>query len=280
MPTVDVEVIVTARVFMPREYVFRGSGPRPLQFARLIGAAVTGRGEKIEGPCLAYIVRHPDAGTILIDTGMHPDVATDLRKDFGTAMSVVFRGIRPAGEAYDEQLRRRDVDPDKVDRVVMTHLHVDHTSGMRLLPNATFTITRDEWKAAHARRSADKGFIAHHLPPEDRVDLVDFEGDDRTIDLLGDGSITLMSTPGHTPGHMSVLLKTTGDRDVLIVGDAAYTLRSIETQTLPLLTAGDEQYAASLKELKDFSDSHPDAVIVPTHDPAAWERVRDLAPAG
>src|SRR5438874_2555752 len=73
-----------------------------------------------------------------------------------------------------------------------------------------------------------------------------------TIDLLGDGSVRLLSTPGHTPGHMSVLLNATGDRQVLVVGDAAYTLRSIEEERLSLLAANDDHYRSSLREIKAF----------------------------
>ena len=80
-------------------------------------------------------------------------------------MSRVFRDLEPAEKPFDEQLRSRGVSPEEVDRVVMTRLHVDHTSGMRLLPNATFTCTREEWAAAHGRLAAVNGYIGHHLPP-------------------------------------------------------------------------------------------------------------------
>jgi glyoxylase-like metal-dependent hydrolase (beta-lactamase superfamily II) len=194
-------------------------------------------------------------------------------------MSLMFRSLRVADTPYLEQLRERGVDPDRVERVVMTHLHVDHTSGMRLLPAARFTIAADEWGGAR-KDGARGGFVSHHLPPESRVDLVDPESDGeqhgpfrRTLDLLGDGSIRLVSTPGHTPGHMSVLVRTEGDRQVLLAGDAAYTLRSIEEQRLPLLTVDDERYARSLAELKAFTEDDPDAIVVPSHDPDAWRRV-------
>ena len=99
-----------------------------------------------------YVVRHPDAGTILIDTGFHGDVRTHgVRHDFGTLMSLVFRSLRPAEQPFDAQLRGLGVDPDAVERVVMTHLHVDHTSGMRLLPHARFVCARAEWSAARGR---------------------------------------------------------------------------------------------------------------------------------
>jgi N-acyl homoserine lactone hydrolase len=240
------------------------------------------RGEALHSPCLAYVLRHPEAGTILVDTGFHADAANDRRKDFGLAMSLMFRGLRTPSEPFDEQLRRRGVDPDAVERVVMTHLHVDHTSGMRLLPNARFTIARREWAAATARGAAGRGFVGHHLPDRSRVDLVDLDADGephgpfgRTLDLLGDGSVRLISTPGHTPGHTSLLVRASDGRTVLLAGDAAYTRRNVREEILPLLTADDRAHRTSLRELAAFAEREPDAPIVPSHDPDAW---RDLQP--
>lgn len=275
---VEVGVMVTAEVSIPDAYVFRPPGGN-----RLTGFAgvIRPKGKVVRSPCLAYVIRHPDKGAILIDTGMHPDAGGRLRKDFGTLMGLVFRTLKPAEVPYEDQLRRRGVDPEDAMRVVMTHLHVDHTSGMRLLPNARFTVGDREWAAATGRGAAARGYAADHLPSAERVDLVDFasRGEphgpfDRTIDLLGDGSIRLISTPGHTPGHLSVLLRVAGDRQVLVVGDAAYTVRSIREQILPLLTVKDELYLDSLRTLKAFADSAPGATLVPSHDPTAWQALQ------
>src|SRR5213080_2008783 len=143
---VDVEVIVTGNVPMPHAYVFRPEGGNPL--LRAAQVFLPGGGETVKAACLAYVLRHSSAGTILIDTGFHRDASTSPRKDFGTFMGLVARGVRPAGTPYDERLRELGVEPREVERVIMTHLHFDHTSGMRLLPNATFVTTRREWKAA------------------------------------------------------------------------------------------------------------------------------------
>jgi N-acyl homoserine lactone hydrolase len=271
--TVELDVIVTAQVAMPHGYVFRGPGT---SLRRMLGLLRPG-GETLNAPCLAYVVRHPSAGIILIDTGMHAQAASDLRKEFGLAMSLLFRRLKPANEPFDEQLRRLGVDPAEPRRVLMTHLHVDHTSGMRLLPEAVFVCSSEEWAVAMEPRAAGKGYVGHHLPPASRMELIDFDRDGephgpfpRTIDLLGDGSIRLVSTPGHTVGHLSVLLRVAGDRRVLLVGDAAYTLRSIRDQILPLFTSGDRRYSETLRELKAFADGDPDARLVPTHDPTAW----------
>ena len=274
---VEVDVLVTARLPIPKAYVFR---PPRNRLAGLAAVLAPG-GETLDSRCLAYVLRHPGAGTILIDTGFHPDASKSLRRDFGSRMGLLFRGLKPAPDPYTEQLRARGVDAEDVERVVMTHLHVDHTSGMRLLPNATFVCSAREWAAAHARGAAGKGYVAHHLPDQARMELVDFDASGArhgpctaTIDLLGDGSIHLISTPGHTPGHLSLLLRVNENRCVLIVGDAVYTLRSLREELLPLLTINDELYLRSLRELKTFAELDPDATLVPSHDPTAWNALR------
>jgi N-acyl homoserine lactone hydrolase len=276
VPEVELEVLVTADLPMPQGYVFRpGDGNRAKQIAGLF----LGDRSTIHGHCLAFVVRHPEAGTILIDTGMHPDARRSLRRDFGLPMSVLFRGLRPAPQPFDQQLGTIGIDPAAVRQVVMTHLHVDHTSGMRLLPGAEFLCSSDEWRAARGRNAVRQGYVAHHLPPESRMRLLDVqEGEPfgpfkKTIDLLGDSSIRLVSTPGHTKGHMAVLLRASG-KPVFVVGDAAYTVRSIDDEILPLLTLDDESYLDSMRQLKAFARSVPEALLVPSHDPSAWQQLR------
>lgn len=270
---VELDVIVTAKVSMPYGYVYRTQG-NP---ARRILTGISPFGETIEAQCLAFVVRHPSAGTILIDTGMHRDARENPRRDFGIPLSLMFRGLHPAKEPFDEQLRALDIEPGSVKRVVMTHLHLDHTSGMRLLPNAKFTASGPEWTATRGRFPAGKGYVPHHLPAVSQMQLLDFDRDgepyatfERTIDLLGDGTIRLISTPGHSAGHLSVLLRLADGGQVLLVGDAAYTLRNIQEETLPLLTDDDATARRSIGAIKAFALANPQTIIVPSHDPDAW----------
>lgn len=79
-------------------------------------------------------MRHPSAGVILFDTGLHANAHASVRADFGVSLKLVFREVEPIGPPFDEQLRALGVEPEAVELVIMTHLHVDHTSGMRYLP--------------------------------------------------------------------------------------------------------------------------------------------------
>lgn len=270
---VSLDVVHTADIPTPQGYVFRADGGR----LKRLRSGLSKTGSMLRSPCLAYVIRHPKAGVVLIDTGLHPEARTDFRKDFGLPMSLLFSGMRPASLPFDEQLRARDVEPDEVERVVMTHLHVDHTSGMRLLPQARFICTHREWDAAQARLAAINGYAAHHLPPVSRMKLVDLEaegepyaGFDHVLDMFGDGSVRLIFTPGHTPGHQSLLLRLETGEDVFVVGDAAYTVRSIREELLPMLTADDQASRRTLRQLNSFAREHPEVTLVPTHDPDAW----------
>lgn len=274
---VELDVMLTGEAPTPYGYVYRADGNR---LSRLFAALRPG-GEMLCSPCLAYAVRHPSAGTILIDTGMHPNASKHLRQDFGVPMSLLFRNLRVADEPFDMQLRALGIEPGGVERVIMTHLHVDHTSGMRMLPKAEFICSREEWAAARKRFAAGKGYVSHHLPTASRMRLLDFEREGesydtftKTIDLLGDGTVRLVSTPGHTVGHLSVLLRLTNGRQVLVIGDAAYTLRNIREKILPMITADDEASLRSMQEVEAFAEREPSAILVPTHDPTAWHQLR------
>jgi N-acyl homoserine lactone hydrolase len=275
---VEVEVLLAGEIPMPRAYVFPSPGASRLQ---RVGAIVRPGGDSLNAPLLAYVVRHPQHGVVLIDTGLHPDALTSVRRDYGPALGTMFRGLRPAGASFAEQLRERGVDPADVRLVVMTHLHVDHTSGMRELPAAEFACDAREWRAATGPRATLGGYVGHHLPDRSRMRLLDLEeaGEahgpfTHTHDLFGDGTVRLASTPGHTPGHLSVLLQRAGRPPLLVVGDAAYTRRSIDEQRPPAFSADEALYRRSLAQLAAYARSEGEATLVPTHDRDAW---RDVA---
>ncbi len=261
----------------PPAWVRRPGGPAPLAVAGLLRSAAA-RGTHVPLPVGAFLLRHPEAGPVLVDTGVGLAAAQDLRGAFGRLNGAFFGALRTSPEqTLAARLRARDVDPAAVMRVVMTHLHADHTSGMVELPAARFTVGAAEWAAATGRGAVREGFVASHLPGRGRVDLVDLEaagapfaGFTRTLDLLGDGSIRLVATPGHTPGHLSVLVRTP-DRDVLLVGDALYTIAgNLAEDALPFHVPHVRAYRRSIAELRAHAAAHPDTLLVPMHDAAAW----------
>lgn len=254
--------------------------PAPPQFwdgaasrTKFLQALVTPRSQWVLLPMPAFLVEHPEAGPILVDTAFDAIVATDRAANLGRAGAAIHRPRMKPDDAVPGQLRARGVDPADVRLVVMTHLHYDHASGAGQFPGATFVCTRREWDAA-----SNGGVFDGYHPPH-LVDSVDWRtiefadpvaGFGGALDLLGDGSIRLVSTPGHTDGHMSVLLRTAGG-ELLLTGDAAYARKTIDQRLVPLyLTGSRREYEHSLDQLIGYVEANPDAVVICGHDPWSW----------
>jgi N-acyl homoserine lactone hydrolase len=274
-----VRPIRTGSIAISPGYVFRTEA-RSLPQA--VGVGVP-KGARVIAPIGAFLVEHPTAGPVLIDTGMHPVTEAQPARNLGRIMGAVFKGLRIGpGENVPAQLRAWGLSPQDVRTVVMTHLHPDHTSAMSEFRGASFVCTRAEWEAARRPLGALRGYLREHLPPESSMRFVDFdgaepwEGLDRTIDLLGDGTIRLVWTPGHTVGHLSVLVEAE-ERPVFLLGDAVYTLRNLREDILPWRTASDEDSRATMRQLRAYAEAHPEVPLVPTHDAAVWDELAPVA---
>jgi len=235
----------------------------------------TGDDARSSSPIPAFLIRHPGYGPILVDTGLHPSVASDPIENLGRFGNWFYRPSLDTGEAVSARLRGKGVDPASVRLVILTHLHIDHASGIADFPDSTLVVSAAEWKAATT--GAFPAFRGYHRAQfEYAFDFrtADFDGDDvrsystfgRTIDLFGDGSVRLASTPGHTPGHLSVIVRLK-DRDMVISGDALYRKEQLEAGADgPGVIADAHNYRRSLQEIRLFHSQYPDAVITAGHD--------------
>jgi glyoxylase-like metal-dependent hydrolase (beta-lactamase superfamily II) len=229
-------------------------------------------------PCPAFLVTHPTAGHILVDTSLHPSIAAKPSENFGRIASWVARPRTEPGRDLAAQLRERGADPRSIRLVVMTHLHMDHASGISDFPSSTFVLSKAEWEVATSgSRPLLRGYRPQHYDYAFDYRLIDFDGPrvesystfGRTFDLLGDGSIRLAFTPGHTLGHMCVVLRLR-DRDFVIAGDAVYTVRQLEGGPGQPRPQSSHLWRRSLQELRLFHREYPQAVIVAGHDANQW----------
>jgi N-acyl homoserine lactone hydrolase len=233
-------------------------------------------------PTPAFLIRHPSAGAILVDTGLHPSIATDATDNFGRLGARFGKPTLAPGEDVPSQLRKRDLDPGEIPIVVMTHLHLDHTSAISEFPKSTFVLSEDEWKAAaHGSNPVLNGYRRSHFDYAFDYRTVDFNrgGIDsyasfgRAFDLLGDGSVRLAFTPGHSAGHISVIVRL-AQRDFVIGGDAIYTAAQLEgSAPLPPRPFDTHNFRRSLQELRLFRKQFPDVVITPGHDAEFYARL-------
>jgi glyoxylase-like metal-dependent hydrolase (beta-lactamase superfamily II) len=230
-------------------------------------------------PCPAFLIHHPNAGPLLVDTGLHPSVAAHPSANLGRLVTSFAKPRMGPGEDLPAQLRSRGLEPKDIGTVVMTHLHFDHTSGMSEFPHSTFIVTDTEWEAATTdMRPFLRGYRPSHFDYVFDYRTLSYEGDSvssystfgRTFDLFGDGSVRLAFTPGHSAGHQSVICRL-AERDFVIAGDAIYTIGQLADAPEPPRPLDRHTWQRSLQELKLFHSQYPQAVIVPGHDPEHWQ---------
>jgi N-acyl homoserine lactone hydrolase len=218
-------------------------------------AAVWRAGEdadrRIRFPVPAYVIEVGEE-RILIDTGLNPEGVRDPAAFYDRPEAGMF-------ELEVDQAIGEQIDVSTLTRIVLTHLHFDHAGGLAHLPTSIpIVIQRREWEAGQDRESVRRNFFypRDYATGEREVVLVD--GDH---DLLGDGSIELLYTPGHTPGHQSVRV---GDGLVLGV-DVAHFASTLDDRRFPVFADDFSAQAQSADRLCMMRDAG--ARVIPGHDP-------------
>jgi glyoxylase-like metal-dependent hydrolase (beta-lactamase superfamily II) len=216
----------------------------------------------------------------LIDVGYDPSVSSDPTRTLGFMFGKVMMKHRVAGSSVPELVIARGVDPSEVSRVVVTHLHLDHVSASAQWPHATFIVDRAEQTAAAAQRGPGP-YVKSHLSTIRRWQEIDYAGAEaepfesfgRTVDLFGDGIVRLVSSPGHSPGHQSVLLRLR-DRYALVCGDAAMSTLELRAPVIDGLIVDQDSYVRSGEEAREFMRAHPDTLAIPSHDRELWSQLK------
>jgi len=270
--TVTVEPMIAGSVTWPRTMMERPGGR--FETLKLLRALLSGN-PAATVPVPSFLIRHPSAGAILVDTGLHPSIATDGKENFGGLAARFGHPSLEPGKDVPSQLRERGLDPGEIPIVVMTHMHIDHTSAISEFPSSTFVLSETEWRAAatggqpllngYRRPHFDYAFD-YRTVDFDRAGIDSYATFGRSFDLFGDGSIRLAYTPGHSAGHISVICHLK-ERDFVIGGDATYTQAQLDGDA-PLAPRPFDahNYRRSLQELKLFRREFPDAIVTPGHD--------------
>ncbi|HEY7829154.1 MAG TPA: N-acyl homoserine lactonase family protein [Solirubrobacteraceae bacterium] len=274
----------------PIGWFHRAKGPTATLKALGIGVPAE---QNISVPIVAFLVEHPSVGLLLIDTGFHGSIAdgpgAERSRNLGPVGRLMARDVsmRPE-QTVAAQLRARGIDPADVAVIVMTHLHFDHASGLADFPGATVLVSEPEWQSARGRGGVLRGYSTTQLDPRLSYRTLDFSTAParssnasksrgafaQTLDVFGDGSVTLAFTPGHSRGHLSVILRLSS-REALIAGDAIYTMATLRDGERPWRSEDAEAFEQSLSALQAYDREQPDALIVPGHDMEHWRGLEE-----
>lgn len=276
--------LLCAEMTGPIWWFHRAKGPLATPKALGIGVPAA---QKVSVPIVAFLVEHPTAGLMLIDTGFHAAVADrkdpERARNLGPVGRLLARELHMRPEqSVAAQLRARGIDPADIGLIVMTHLHFDHASALADFPGATVLVAEPEWRSARGRGGPLRGYSVAQLDSRPSYRTLDFSSPSaqvrgafaQTLDVFGDGSVTLASTPGHSRGHLSVILRL-GSREALIAGDAIYTMATLRDGERPWRSEDAKAFERSLSALQAYDREQPEALIIPGHDMEHWRSLEE-----
>src|SRR5262245_22174809 len=179
-------------------------------------------------PIYAWVVEHPE-GIIVVDTG---ETARASQPGYFPGWQPYFRfavkeWVHPE-EEIGPQLHALGIDPERDVRwLVLTHLHTDHAGGLHHFPGVDILVSRAEYAGARGFHGQIEGYPNNRWPDWFAPRLLDFEDRpygpfNQSLPLTKAGDVVLVPTPGHTRGHLSIVVRE-GERAIFLAGDTSYT---------------------------------------------------------
>lgn len=228
-------------------------------------------------PFLCALLVHETLGPILIDAPFGhegPNNAGALLGQFLKKTGTSFES-KWAVSARVEQLGFR---PSQVNNVLMTHLHFDHTGGMKAFSHAVFRMNKKEWNFANSIGVFDAlrlGYVVGDFRAlKAKTELFGvpkyFERDVEGHDVFGDGSVEAISLPGHSIGHTGYRFRLPDGRRVFFLGDAIFNVGHLKDRGLGMMPKlfgrhrSDVEF--TVEELQRYAKMYPDEVFICSHD--------------
>lgn len=232
------------------------------------------------------LVRHP-RGSVLIDVGVSSKTPQEAE-----SLPFVPRNFIALTSASDgfhatlpEALAKVGVtEPRSLRWLLPTHGHFDHLGGLMDLPGVPVLVSKEELAFVRSERAQQRLVMDEHVKAlEGRLEELVLEQRPYEIfptsaDLFGDGSVVAVPLPGHTPGHLGVIVNLSPDLRLFYVGDAVSAEAAI-AQRVPksfILAYSDEDADAANKTVSVLSALQAqgtDLTLIPGHDRAPWLRV-------
>lgn len=269
---IKIHVLHTGLVKVDKALPFHGLFRNPIAFTGILRSEVN----QVILPVSSYLIEHPK-GLILIDTGWNKTIRQSNWQELGLQMQIN-KGYLPAGWAVDERLADLGYKTSDLDYVLMSHLHCDHASGMRLIKDAKkILVSQKEWQVANKLPLV-------YLPHEwQGVNVQTYNFDrsktgpfNESFDLFGDGSVIQIYTPGHSSGLTSTLVRGSDGKYVLLAADTGYAQLSWEKMLTPGICVNRNQAITSLGWVREMAH-HQDCIkAIANHDPSVDQQMIEL----
>jgi len=222
-------------------------------------------GQKLKAPVYSILIIH-DEGPILIDAGLNPEGLKDPGQAWGPRAKVIKPSLAKE-DTLQSRLKQLGLALSDIKMVILTHLHWDHTGSLRFFKTAPIIVQKSEYRfALHPDAFVSAQYMENHFAFTLNYQLV--EGD--CMPLPG---LSLIKTPGHTPGHQSILVRLDQGGSYIFPGDAICLMDNLRLKIPSSNNWNNQQAMDSLHRLEHLS-TLLDARIIPSHDPHIWEGLK------
>lgn len=229
-------------------------------------------------PIYAWVIEHPE-GIIVVDTGETARTSEPGYLPMGHPFyrwAVRFE-VAPA-EEIGPQLRGLGIAPEEVGTVIMTHLHTDHAGGLPHFPRSKIFVAAGEYQKARGLPGRLKGYLPHRWPSWFAPVPIPFTPTPfgpfaQSFAVTTAGDVVVVPTPGHTPDHVSVIVKT-GEGDYFLAGDATYDEAQLLARRSDGISPSARTSITTIDRVCAYLTSTP-TVYLPAHDPGNAVRFRD-----
>ena len=205
-------------------------------------------GREIEFSSTCWLVKH-GSDWLLWDTGV-PEATLNDPRGWSTLPSLI---VYHLDKSLVEQFAAIGLKPGDIGRVAISHTHGDHIGNVGLFPNATILMQRAEYTWIHSADGPNANVnqlmaLARNLLGRPK-NLQLLDGDS---DVFADGSVTLIATPGHTPGHQSLLIHLRNSGFIMLSGDVAHSEENFTRDIVPSLNTNKVESVTSMEKVRQL----------------------------
>jgi glyoxylase-like metal-dependent hydrolase (beta-lactamase superfamily II) len=186
---------------------------------------------------------------LLWDTGVPESTLNDPRGWSTLPKLIVYH----LDKTLTDQLAEIELKPRDIARVAISHTHGDHIGNVGLFPNSTILMQQAEYSWIHSPNGPNDNvnqlmaLARNLLGTPKNLQLIDGDSD-----VFGDGSVTLVSTPGHTPGSQSLLVHLKNSGFIILSGDVVHSEENFERNIVPSLNTNKAESIASMEKIRQL----------------------------
>ena len=255
--------------------------------------AARGTGLKsIEFPSLCFLIKHPEKGYILYDTG-YDNYFFEETKTFPNKLYAIVTPVHlNEEECLGNQLKTLGLTFNDIEHVIISHFHADHIAGIKKFTTSTFICFSDDlkkYKKMHSFKQLTKAFLSGLVPKDFESRMIDvnglrksqfkLEGFPEVYDIFGDNSLLGVPLSGHTEKQLGLFFQEK-NQQYFLVADAVWGIDYLRNNQRPssitrLLVDSKRNFDDTFNKLRNILTKHKDIQIIPSHCNKTYEKIKN-----